>query len=64
MNREKFERALTPGPWHQDWPVHCFWCAAVYTDPDHYPYCSARCSIDAETSCTSQPPDAQKEIPV
>lgn len=46
--REAYERALTIGPDHQDWPFHCFWCGAEYSGPDHYPYCSAACGVRAE----------------
>lgn len=44
------ERALTPGPWHQGWPFHCYFCTDVYSDHAHYPYCSTQCAISAENS--------------
>lgn len=29
-------------------PELCAWCTAEEVDPEHYPYCSTQCGIDAE----------------
>lgn len=44
--RELYERALTVGPWHQDWPFICAaaWCGLA-ADPSHFPYCSTACVV-------------------
>lgn len=44
------EQALTPGPWHQPWPFHCFYCSEKFSDNKHYPYCSIVCAIHGENS--------------
>lgn len=46
--REAYERALTIGPDHQDYPFHCLWCSVVFTAPTNFPYCSLACGVRAE----------------
>ena len=31
-----------------DRPVWCIWCKVERVDPDHYPYCSTTCAVQAE----------------
>lgn len=47
---ENYERALTPGPWWQRFPFHCFYCGDRLHTDKHYPYCSTTCGINAENS--------------